>query len=164
MHGYGDRYTMKVQTSRFGEIELPDETVIRFPEGVVGFEDAKNWVMFDCGDEGLFKWLQSCDRPDVAFVICDASVILPQYQIMIGEKERALLDLDDLSDGVVCLILTIPDDPREATANLLGPIVMNSEKRLGMQIVLVNPEYSTRFRIFAENASDGGEETKDASA
>lgn len=155
---------MKVKTSRFGEIDLPDDTVIHFPEGVVGFKDASRWVLFDCGEEGIFKWLQSCERPELAFVISDANEILPGYRVMIGEKERSLLQLDELSDGVVCLILCIPDDPREATANLLGPIVMNSEKRIGAQLVLVNPEYSTRHRIFAEANAAGDEEDNDASA
>lgn len=156
---------MKVQTSRFGEIEVPDDSVISFPVGIVGFPDATRFVIFDCGEEGLFKWLQSCDRPELAFVICEVSMIVPDYQVMIGEKERKLLDLDSLDDGVVCLILNIPDNPQDVTANLLGPIVMNSEKRLGMQMVLVNPEYTTRHRIFADPASpDSGQETHHAGA
>jgi flagellar assembly factor FliW len=139
---------MNVTTSRFGEIELPDESLITFPEGIVGFPEATRFVIFDCGDEGIFKWLQSCDKPDLAFVICEASLIVPEYQVMIGEKERSLLQLDSIEAGVVCLILIIPDDPSETTANLLGPIVMNSETRLGMQLVLVNPDYSARHRVF----------------
>ncbi len=155
---------MKVKTSRFGEIDLPDDTLITFPEGIIGFNDATRFVIFECGEDGIFKWLQSCDRPEVAFVICEASLIMPEYQIMIGEKERGVLQLTDLTDGVVCLILSIPDDPQEATANLLGPVVMNAEARVGMQMVVVNPEYSTRHRIFAAGSSDDSEEVSDASA
>lgn len=145
---------MKIKTSRFGEIELPDETAIEFPEGIVGFKEARRFVMFDCGEEGIFKWLQSCDKPELAFVVCEASMIVPEYKVMIGRKEMETLKLDTVDDGVVCLILTIPESPQEATANLLGPIVMNSESRLGMQLILVNPDYSTRHRIF--KAAEGG--------
>lgn len=150
---------MKVQTSRFGEIEVPDESLIVFPEGVIGFRTATRFVIFDCGEEGVFKWLQSVDRPDLAFVICDASLILPDYQVMIGSKERDLLQVNNPAEVVICLIMIIPEDPREATANLLGPILMNSESRRGMQLVVVNPEYSTRHRIFAERggSADGRE-------
>lgn len=141
---------MIVKTSRFGDKEVPDDSLLTFPEGVIGFRDAKRFVMFECSDDGLFKWLQSCDRPDLAFVICEASAIVANYQILLGEKERQLLQLDKPEDAVVCLILVIPKDPSEATANLLGPLVFNVETRLGMQIVVVNPNYSTRYRLFRD--------------
>lgn len=139
---------MIVKTSRFGDKEVPDEALLTFPEGVIGFRDATHFVMFECSDDGLFKWLQSCDRPELAFVICEASLIMPDYKIMIGEKERQVLKLEKAEDAVVCLILVIPKNPQDATANLLGPLVMNTETRLGMQVVVVNPQYSTRYRLF----------------
>lgn len=139
---------MIVKTSRFGDKEVPDEALLTFPEGVIGFRDATRFVMFECSDDGLFKWLQSCDRPELAFVICEASLIMPDYKIMIGEKERQVLKLEKAEDAVVCLILVIPKNPQDATANLLGPLVMNTETRLGMQVVVVNPQYSTRYRLF----------------
>jgi flagellar assembly factor FliW len=148
---------MKVVTSRFGEIDVPEDTAITFPEGIVGFKDCTRFVMFDCGDDGVFKWLQSVDRPEIAFVICEAHLIVPEYRAMVGRKELRVLNLDDPADAVVCLILCIPPDPKEMTANLLGPIVFNSEERLGMQLVLVNPEYSTKYRVFASE----GEETEE---
>ncbi len=153
---------MKVKTTRFGEIEVPDESLITFPEGVVGFKDAHGFVIFDCGDQGIFKWLQSTDIPELAFVICEAPLIVPQYQVIIGPKEQDILELQKTEDAAVCLILVIPEDPQETTANLLGPIVMNSESRLGMQLVLVNPEYSTRYKIFQPAENEGGAENAGA--
>lgn len=150
---------MIVKTSRFGEKEVPDEALLVFPEGVIGFRDATRFVMFECSDDGIFKWLQSCDRPELAFVICEASIIVPNYEILIGEKERQVLKLAKPEDAVVCLILVIPKNPSDATANLLGPLVMNTETRLGMQVVVVNPQYSTRYRLFRDpNNQAGGAE------
>lgn len=153
---------MIVKTSRFGDKEVPDEAVITFPEGVIGFKEATRFVMFECSDDGIFKWLQSCDRPELAFVICEASLIVPTYKIIIGDKERQVLRLENAGDAVVCLILVIPKEPINATANLLGPLVMNTETRLGMQVVVVNPNYSTRYRLFKdpdadERAAEGGD-------
>ncbi|MBN1256418.1 MAG: flagellar assembly protein FliW [Planctomycetes bacterium] len=139
---------MKVMTSRFGEIEVPDDSTITFPQGVVGFKECTRFIIFDCGEEGIFKWLQSVDNPEIAFVICEASLIVPNYQVVVGQQELETLQLDNIEDAVACLILCIPKDPNEVTANLLGPVVFNSEKRLGMQVVLVNPDYSTRHRVF----------------
>lgn len=155
---------MIVKTSRFGDKEVPDDALLTFPEGVIGFRDATRFVMFECTDDGLFKWLQSCDRPDLAFVICEASAIVQNYQILIGDKERQVLELEKPEDAVVCLILVIPKDPAQATANLLGPLVMNTETRLGMQIVVVNPQYSTRYRLFRDPNESQDAVTADASA
>ena len=153
-----------VHTSRFGDIDLPAATVITFPEGIIGFPNAGRWVIFECGDEGIFSWLQSCDFPDLAFVICDAQRILPNYQVAVGGKECELLNLRRPEDGVVALIMVIADDPLETTANLLGPIIMNVETRLGMQLALLNPNYTTRYRIFAKNAVKMEEEADNVGA
>lgn len=139
---------MKIKTSRFGEIEVTDDSLITFPDGIIGFKDAKGFVIFECGDQGVFKWLQSVSIPELAFVICEASLALPNYQVALSPKDQDLLQLKDAADAAICLILVIPDDPQETTANLLGPIVMNSSSRLGMQLILVNPDYSTRYKIF----------------
>ncbi|MDR3077363.1 MAG: flagellar assembly protein FliW [Planctomycetota bacterium] len=146
---------MIVKTSRFGDKEVPDEALLIFPEGVIGFKDATRFVMFECSDDGIFKWLQSCDRPELAFVICEASLIVPTYNIIIGDKERQVLKLERPEDAAVCLILVIPKNPVDATANLLGPLVMNTETRLGLQVVVVNPQYSTRYRLFKDTSQSG---------
>ena len=145
---------MLVKTSRFGDKEVPDESLIVFPEGVIGFRDAKRFVIFECTDDGLFKWLQSVDRPDLAFVIAEANLLDPHYRVTLSEKERQLLELQSADQAVICLILIIPANPADATANMLGPLVFNTDARRGMQVILVNPEYSARQRIF--NQPDAG--------
>ncbi len=146
---------MKVRTSRFGEIDVPDSALITFPQGVVGFPGETRFVLFDCGEEGVFKWLQSVDRPELAFVLCEAGLVKPDYRVPIGPQEQELLGIERLEDAAVCLILTLAADPAETTANLLGPIVMNAETRLGMQLVLVEETYTTRYRIFASREEAG---------
>ena len=106
--------------------------------------------------------MQSTDIPELAFVICESHLIVPNYKVVIGQKERDLLQLESTDDAAVCLILVIPEDPQETTGNLLGPIVMNAKTRLGMQLVLVNPEYSTRYKIFKANEEVGNEEGENA--
>jgi flagellar assembly factor FliW len=150
---------VKVKTSRFGEIDVPDDSVITFPEGVVGFKDCTDFVIFDCGEDGVFKWLQSCDKEDIAFVICEAHLLVPDYHVIIGQKEKEALQIKSVEEAVVCLILCIPEDPQKMTANLLGPIIFNSEAKVGLQLVLVNPDYSTRHYVFQQddNVQAGGE-------
>ncbi|MHC4870338.1 MAG: flagellar assembly protein FliW [Planctomycetota bacterium] len=144
-------------TSRFGEIEIPDESSINFPEGVVGFKECSEFVIFDCGDDGVFKWLQSCNKDDVAFVICEAHLIIPEYRIILGQKELDALSAKSVDELITCLILCIPENPHDMTANLLGPIVFNAEKRVGMQLVLINPDYSTKYKVFADPEQETGD-------
>ena len=148
---------MKIVTTRFGEIEVPDESLIRFPEGIIGFPQATGFVMLECSDEGLFKWMQCTTCPDIAFVICEVRLVKPDYQIALGEKERSLLQLENAEDAAVCTILIIPDNFQDSTANLLGPIVMNATNRIGMQMVLLNPDYSTRHRLFQQTSEQSKE-------
>jgi len=140
---------MRIKTSRFGEVTVDDSAAISFPEGLVGFPDVRRFVIFD-GPEGTpFKWLQSADHPELAFVICDPLLFKSDYRVSVLAAELADLCIDRLEDAVVCVILSIPADPWRMTANLLGPLVFNAERRLGKQLVLSGTEHTTKHPVFA---------------
>ncbi len=141
---------MLVKTSRFGEITVDDSAVIRFPEGIVGFPDARGFVIFDGPENTPFKWLQSADRPELAFVICDPQLFKADYQVSAAREDLASLELQNAEDAVVSVILSIPADPWKMTANLMGPVIFNSEKKIGKQLVLAGPEYTTKYPVFAD--------------
>jgi flagellar assembly factor FliW len=141
---------MKIKTSRFGEVTVDDSAAISFPEGMVGFPDTRTFVIFD-GPEGTpFKWLQSADRPELAFVICDPLVFKSDYHLAVPSAELADLELRRPEDTVISVILSIPSDPWRMTANLLGPVIFNAERRLGKQLVLSGSEYSTKHPVFPQ--------------
>jgi flagellar assembly factor FliW len=141
---------MKIRTSRFGEVTVEDSAAISFPDGVVGFPDARTFVIFD-GPEGTpFKWLQSAESPELAFVICDPLLFKGDYRITVPAAELADLRIARLEDAVVCVILSIPADPWRMTANLLGPVIFNAERRLGKQLVLSGSDYTTKHPVFPQ--------------
>ncbi len=141
---------MQLKTSRFGEVTVEESAVISFPEGVVGFPDVRRFVIFD-GPEGTpFKWLQAVDRPELAFVICDPALFKPDYQVGATKEHLASLKLAKPEDAVICVILSVPTDPWKMTANLLGPVVFNAESKLGRQLVLSGPEYTTKHPVFPD--------------
>lgn len=152
---------MKIQTTRFGEIEFPDGDLIRFPEGILGFAPLKLYVLVDTNAESPLKWLQSCEMEDLAFVVCDPRVFLPGYMVPVRAEDLEMLELKDLTSALVMVIMNIPDDPRRMTANLKGPIVVNPGNMRARQMVINDPEVSTRFRVIpdeAEAAGGAGEE------
>jgi flagellar assembly factor FliW len=140
---------MKFQTTRFGEIEIPDGHVYEFVDGLLGFPDYTHYGVVDNPGGGPFQWLQCRDEPHLAFVICDPHVFRPEYKVSVGVSDLELVGLEDPAGGVVMVILTVPrHDPMAMTANLLGPLLFNPEAGKARQLVLSDGDYTTRELVF----------------
>lgn len=138
---------MKIKTTRFGEIEIAEEDVIEFPEGLLGFEYAKHFVIISNSDSGPFRWLQSLDEPDLAFVIIEPLQFLFSYELEIPDPDLEFLQIKSQEDVILFVIVTIPEDPKQMTANLQGPLVINHKIRKGRQIISNNPQHSVKTSI-----------------
>lgn len=149
---------MEVDTTRFGEIEVPEEDVFCFPEGVLGFNELREYALLKLEGEEPLLWLQSTDEAEVAFVVCDPARFNSDYRVRVTKEELASIELDNVSGGRVLVILTLSPDPTLATANLQGPLVFNVRKRLAKQIVVTGEEYTTKYRVFADVAAEAAEE------
>lgn len=101
---------MIINTSRFGDVEIEEEKIIKMPEGILGFSDQKRFFMMNRKDTP-FKWLQSLDDPNLAFVILNPLVFEPNYHINIPKSEVAFLDILDEKDALIMVIISIPKDP-----------------------------------------------------
>lgn len=141
---------MKINTTRFGEINIDENKIIRFPNGILGFSEVKNYIMLDHMNKPdiPFKWLQAIDRSDLAFVITDPLLFNPDYNPNIGEQDLKEVDLTTAEDKGMIVIVTIPgDDPQKMTANLRGPILVNLRMKVAKQIVLPDDNYQVRFPL-----------------
>ena len=145
---------MKINSTRFGTIEIPDDHVLTLQKGLLGFEDRTQWVMLDHDiEDSPFKWLQSQEDPDLAFIIIEPSNVVSDYQVEIPKDIMESLELTSLDEAVVFVLVTIPADPTKVTANLLGPVVVNVGKRKGLQLVLNNENYSVCHPLLADQTS-----------
>ncbi len=148
---------VKFNTLRFGEITVPEERIFSFPKGLVGMSDACRFTFVHQEDlEGPFFWMQAIDDPALAFVVCDPHSFFPNYTVPLSREEQSLLSIQDPKEGIVCVILVVPSDPREITANLKGPVIVNVEKGIGYQAVLNGEEFPTRANLFNNPEQDGG--------
>lgn len=138
---------MKIMTTRFGEIECPAEDVIEFPEGLLGFEDMKRYILVDIPDFAPLRWLQSAEVPWLAFVVCDPTLLLTDYRVQVPKKDMEAIGLSAESRGFVYVILVVGGEDRPTTANLKGPIVFNFERNQAKQVVLADSGYSTRHPV-----------------
>lgn len=140
---------MKYTSSRFGTFDVADESVLTLPSGMLGFPESRRYVILDHDTAAPFKWLQSLDEPALAFVIIDPDLFLPyDYRIEVSGDAMAEVQGNGEDDLATAVILTIPsDDPGRITANLRGPLLMNSRTRLCKQLVL-SEEFPTRYPLF----------------
>lgn len=141
---------MRIKTTRFGEIEVPETEIFTFVEGLLGFPEVQKFILLENPKGGPFRWIQSVEVAALAFVVADPAQFFPDYRVRIRPEDLVQMGLADVSAGVVLVILTIPRDPREITANLQGPLVLNREKKLARQLVLAEAGITTRHRIFGE--------------
>jgi len=142
---------MKLNTKNFGELDIDEEKVIAFPEGLPGFEAEKEFIIINNEDEeNPFCWLQSVSNPDLAFVIVNPFLIFTDYTVDLPETVQEKLKIKDEKDVAVYSIVVVPEDLTKMTANLLGPIVINARERLGKQVILDDSRYTTKHYIFPQ--------------
>jgi len=149
---------MRVKTSRFGEIEVSEADRVSMVGGILGFHGLREYVLYRPADLGIFRWLQSAEIEQLAFVVCDPRVIVASYHMNVSREELVCIELSDASQAEILVILTYPQNPGLMTANLQGPIVLNTQTRLARQLVLMGDEYGTRHKVFpgldAESETD----------
>jgi flagellar assembly factor FliW len=136
---------MNLETTRFGTVEIADDRVITFPTGLLGFSSYTSFVLLQPDEQGVFFWLQSTEAPDLAFVVTDPALWVPDFQANIRKDQMEELGMAKLEDAQVLVIVNKRDDL--LTANLQGPLVVNVDGRMGMQLVLAEKRWNTRHEL-----------------
>jgi len=147
---------MKLKTFHFGEIEINEEDIIVFPDGILGFEDIKQYIIIPNPDSEVpFQWLQSVDEPELAFVITSPFIFKPDYEFDLPEKVVKALEIEKPEDVMTYSLVVVPEDVKDMTMNLRGPIIINTSNRRAKQIVLDKEEYSLKYKLF-DNIQQAG--------
>ncbi len=131
-----------IHTSRFGAIEIDEDKIITMTSPVLGFPDDRQFILIPHAKDSPFWWLQAVQNPPLAFAVLQAARLNTSYEPEIGRLIRDELSLSKGEAPEILVILTIPRGrPEEMTANLLGPIVVNTTKKLARQVVLDDSRY-----------------------
>lgn len=152
---------MRVETSRFGVIDVNDGDVLTFTQPIIGFQEFRRFVLLRGSDPGDVSWLQSTDAGDLAFILMDPRAVVPDYQVQIGAGELAELAVHAASELDVFTLVVVPPDPAQTRTNLKAPILINPKQRLAKQAILENSAYPVRF-VLAEARSGAREEVSHA--
>jgi flagellar assembly factor FliW len=147
---------MLVETERFGAIEVDSQALIEVTESLYGFEHARRFCLLGHNGESPFHWLQCIDTPGLAFVVVNPYDFFANYDVELDDQEAGAIELASPEDAVILNLVTLGKDPAEATANLVGPIVLNPKTRKAKQVALANPAYTTTgVRVSPQHADPG---------
>ncbi|MCE9630625.1 MAG: flagellar assembly protein FliW [Planctomycetia bacterium] len=124
---------MRINTSRFGRIDVDAADILRFPSGLPGLEDCREWALLADASNDALGWLQSTTRGDVAIAVVSPRRFVPEYQVRIPRSELSPLSLDDMRQAQV--VVVVGQNGRGLTLNLKAPIVINLEARTGRQVI-----------------------------
>jgi flagellar assembly factor FliW len=136
---------MQLRTTRFGVLDIPDDRVIEFPKGLLGFSQYTRYCLLEPGDDACFFWLQCVDEPSLAFVVTDPSLFVPEYSVPIRPEQMIELKLGKLEEAQVFVIVNKVE--QTLTGNLQGPLVVNTHTRSGEQLVLAEKRWTTRHPL-----------------
>lgn len=139
---------MNIETTRFGNVAIDETKIIHFPDGLLGFPEQKDYILLEHRSDSPFFWLQSVDRPDLAFVLTNPFLLDKDYLQNLSPNEETLFQCREGDSISVFAIVTIPPGKvEEMTVNLLGPVVVEAEARIGRQVVIPNSGYSQRHPV-----------------
>lgn len=143
---------IEIESERFGLVEVESERIIDFPEGLPGFPDNKRYFMID-KEDSAFIWFHNVEDSQLAFVVMDPWVAFPDYEPEIPDEDVEFLEIKEPADILFLCIATVPENPKETTLNLLGPLVINTKNKKAKQI-LVMGDYGTKHKIFQPAGSE----------
>ncbi|MBS1704197.1 MAG: flagellar assembly protein FliW [Armatimonadetes bacterium] len=146
---------MNLYGTRFGDIDYAENDIVHFSEGMIGFTAYQDYIVVNTKEGSPFKWLQSVDEPKLAFLVSMPNFFVDEYSPEICDEEAFALRLTPDTQYLVLVTTTIPaGKPKEATANLAAPIIINLETRHAKQVILEDQAYTIRYPIFS-GAQDG---------
>jgi len=140
---------MKIRTKPYGEIEVNEKQRVHFSEGIIGFKDIHDYFLLD-SREGPFYWLQAQKDPDLAFLLINPRLFMPDYRLGVPENDLKSLGIETEDDILDFTIVTVPEDHDKISANLMGPIVINRKTHAAKQVISTNDDYTVKHYILEE--------------
>ena len=142
---------MKIQTKIVGEIEIADDKIITFENGIIGFPELKRFALLHDEEKGTnvgIRFLQSLDEPGFAMPVMDPLVVKPDYDPEVNDEVLAAAGNINENNILVLVTATIPGDLTQMSVNLQGPFVINVEEHKACQIIVENGDYPVKFPIY----------------
>lgn len=141
---------MIIETKYFGEMEIDSNKIITFPEGILGLEALKKYMIFEMHENPKFQWLQSLDQAEICFLLVNPWDFLKGYEMDISDEELESINVESIEQIAVYNIVTLAEDIAKSTVNFLAPLIVNAHTKVAAQIVLREDKYHTKHPIFSK--------------
>ena len=142
---------MKIATKFFGEIEISDDKIITFENGIIGFPELKRFALLHDEERGQdvgVRYLQSVEEPGFSMPVMNPLLVRPDYDPEVDDELLAGAGTITAENLLVLVTLSIPGDITKMTVNLQGPFVINVEEHKGCQIIVENGSYPVKFPVY----------------
>jgi flagellar assembly factor FliW len=139
---------MMIKTARLGELVVETRNIIDFNPGLLGFEDLTSFVLVDIAEIPNFKWLQSIENTELAFLLVDPFTIKKGYCVELNDDVLEKMEISVPEDVLVYSIVTVPKSGfKDATTNLVGPLIINWTKKKGKQIIFERDNNTIKYPL-----------------
>lgn len=133
-----DEGTMQIHTTRFGEIDIEADAVLFFENGLIGFEDLRQWILLADPENAALGWLQSVEQLDLSMAVVSPRRFVPDYRVRLSRRQLQAIQLNESDEAYVLAIVGKND--QALTLNLRAPLLINLQQRLGRQLITLDAQ------------------------
>ena len=147
---------MIIQTKYLGELQIDEEQIIHFPKGLLGFENNKDFVLLDVPNNEYLKFLQDINNSYICFLLVNPWDFYDDYEVELSSEDLLKIDVDHYEEEqlLILTIVTLNENFKDSTTNLLAPVAINLFAKKGKQFVLNESVYTTKHRLFPEGIGE----------
>lgn len=153
---------VRVETSRFGALDVASDALITFTQPIIGFQDYRRFVLVPGPEGSGVSWLQSTENEELAFLMIQPKTVMPDYKVTLQPLELAELAAPDIGSLELFTLLVVPEDKRKVRTNLKAPILINRVRGLGKQTVLEASDYPIQFFLAEAKPQEAAHARTDA--
>jgi len=136
-----------LKSTRFGNVELPDDAVVDFPSGLIGLS-GRRYALLPHGPDGVFVWLHSMDDPDLALPVTRPWGFFPDYEVELSDSEAERIGVSDPAEAEVYVTVRAAEEAENFSANLRAPIIIADGR--GFQVINEADDAPVRAPLFPQ--------------
>jgi flagellar assembly factor FliW len=142
---------VSIDSTRFGQIEIQDEAVIQFPNGMIGLTGTR-YALVAREENGAFQWLHSLDDPSLAIPVTNPFVFFQSYEVEISSAEADRIGITEPEQADVYVTVRAGEQLEDFRANLRAPILITAGR--GYQVINEASDAPVRAPLFDQVAME----------
>ncbi len=147
--------TLELETTQFGKIEIDEDKIITMHTDMPGFPGKKRFIILEQESTKPFCWFQSIDEHSLALTLINPYLFKPDYAV---NFKSILKEMNWQEDGkenlsMYVVVNAANKTPEKITANLIAPLLINTQKYQAVQLVLYDSAYSHKHFIFGQQGT-----------